>query len=206
MWILPHLKAGSWYLDYAKGFCPQEEEELKNKLNVTNIASDFVGALQEGTQNTNEVDLSQMNKKEKKKIITQRLVDIEKVKKRLEKEAARPTKKSKKGATKSLKKGDRQSGKSLTEEAASGDKDTAHVSKNPLKCNSTFARLSNLKLHQGTIIGFQNVGSSNLLVDELIVNSSFLSIDQYYAKHTTFPKCWDDIISILEQVSHHATL
>jgi hypothetical protein len=46
LWTLPHLKAGSWYLDYAKGFCPEEEEELKNKLDVADIAlGSSVGAL-----------------------------------------------------------------------------------------------------------------------------------------------------------------
>jgi hypothetical protein len=134
MWTLPHLKAGSWYLDCAKGFCPEEEEELKNKLNVADIAlGSSVGALQEGTGNADELDLSQMNEKEEKKTITQRLADAEKAKKRLEKEAARPSEKSKKGATKSSKKGDRRSGKSPTEEAASGDEDTAHAFANPLK-------------------------------------------------------------------------
>jgi hypothetical protein len=207
MWILPHLKAGSWYLDCAKGFCPEEEEELKNKLDAADIASGpSVGAIQEGTGNADELDLSQMNEKEKKKTIAQRLADAEKAKKRLEKEAARPSEKSKKDATKSSKKGDRRSGKSPTEEAASGDEDIAHASANPLKRDSTFAGLSNFKLHQGTMTGLQNVASLNLLVDELIVNCSLLSIDQHYAKHNTFPKCWDDIISILEQVSRHATL
>jgi hypothetical protein len=96
--------------------------------------------------------------------------------------------------------------KSPAEEAASSNEDTAHASANPLKRDSTFAGLSNLKLHQRTLTGLQNVASSNLLVDELIINCSLLSIDQHYAKHNTFPKCWDDIISILEQVSRHATL
>jgi hypothetical protein len=45
-----------------------------------------------------ELDLSQMNEKEKKKTIAQRLVEAEKAKKRLEKEATRPSEKSKKGA------------------------------------------------------------------------------------------------------------
>jgi hypothetical protein len=106
-----------------------------------------IGALQEGTGNADELDLSQMNEKEKKKTIAQRLADAEKAKKRLEKEAARPSEKSKKDATKSSKKGDRQSGKSPAEEAASGDEDTAHTSVNPLKRDSTFAGLSNSKLH-----------------------------------------------------------
>ena len=145
-----------------------------------------------------ELDLSQMNEKDKKKTIAQRLADAEKAKKRLEKEATRPIEKSKKGATKSLKKGDRRSGKSSAEGATSSDEDIAYASENPLKRNSTFAGLSNLKLHQGAITRLQNVGSSNLLVDELIVNCSLLSIDQHYAKHNTFLKCWDDIISILE--------
>jgi hypothetical protein len=56
-----------------------------------------VGALQEGTGNADELDLSQMNEKEKKKTIAQR---------------------SKKGATKSSKKGDRRSGKEIDDRAS----------------------------------------------------------------------------------------
>jgi hypothetical protein len=207
MWTLPHLKAGSWYLDYGKGFCPEEEEELKNKLDAANIASGSdVGVLQEGTGNADELDLSQMNEKEKKKVIAQRIADAEKAKKRLDKEAAKATEKSEKDATKSSKKGEKRSGKSTAKEAGSDNEDTTHASGNPLKRDSTFAGLSSLKLQQGTITKLQNVGSSNMLVDELIVNCSLLSIDQYYAKHNTFPKCWDDIIAILEKVSRLATL
>jgi hypothetical protein len=149
MWTLPHLKAGSWYLDCGKGFCPEEEEELKNKLDAANIVSgSAVGALQEGIGNADELDLSQMNEKEKEKekVIAQRIADTEKAKKRLDKEAAKATEKSKKDATKSLKKGDKKSGKSTTEGAASSDKDTTHASGNPLKRDSTFAGLSSLKL------------------------------------------------------------
>jgi hypothetical protein len=77
-----------------------------------------VGALQEGTGNADELDLSQMNEKEKKKTIAQRLANAEKAKKRLEKEAVRPSEKSKKGATKSSKKGDRRSGKEIDDRAS----------------------------------------------------------------------------------------
>jgi hypothetical protein len=45
-----------------------------------------------------------------------------------------------------------------------------------------------------------------MLVDELIISCSLLSIDQHYAKHNIFPKCWDDIIAILEVVLRLATL
>jgi hypothetical protein len=152
MWTLPHLKAGSWYLDYGKGFCPEEEEELKNKLDAADIASgSAVGALQDGTGNEDELDLSQMNEKEKKKVIAQRIADAEKAKKRLDKEVAKATKKSKKDATKSSKKGDKRSGKSTAKGAVSGDEDTTHASGNLLKRDSTFAGLSSLKLQQGTI-------------------------------------------------------
>jgi hypothetical protein len=206
MWTLLHLKAGSWYLDCGKGFCPEEEEELKNKLDTADIASgSVVGALQEGTGNADELNLSQMNE-EKKKVIAQRIADAEKAKKKLDKEAAKATEKSKKDATKSSKKGNKRSSKSTAEGAVSGDEDTTHASGNPLKRDSTFAGLSSSKLQQGTITKFHNVGSSNMLVDELIVNCSLLSIDQHYAKHNTFPKCWDDIIAILEKVSRLAIL
>jgi hypothetical protein len=200
MWTLPHLKAGSWYIDCGKGFCPEEEKELKNKLDAADITSgSAVGALQGETGDADDLDLSQMNEKEKKKAIAQRLADVEKAKKRLDKEAARPSQKSKKD-TKSLKKGEKRTGKSTAEGAASGDEDTAPAIENPRKRDSTFAGLSSSKLQQGTVSRLKNVGSANMLVDELIVNCSLLSIDQHYAKHNAFPKCWDDIIAFLEKV------
>jgi hypothetical protein len=87
-----------------------------------------------------------MNEKEKKKVIAQRIADVEKAKKRLDKEAAKATEKSKKDATKSSKKGDKQSGKSTAQGAASSDEDTTHAFGNPLKRDSTFAGLSSSKL------------------------------------------------------------
>jgi hypothetical protein len=200
MWILPHLKAGSWYLDCGKGFCPEEEEELKNKLDAADIASgSTVGALQEGTGNADELDLSQMNEKDKKKVIAHRMADVEKAKKRLDKEAARVPEKSKKDATKSSKKGEKKSGKS-TEGAASREEATPPAAENPRKRDSTFAGLSSSKLLQGTVNKLQDVGSANILMDELILNYFLLSIDQHSAQHDTFPKSWDDIIAFLEKV------
>jgi hypothetical protein len=142
MWTLPHLKAGSWYIDCGKGFCPEKEEELKNKLDAADIASgSAVGALQGGTSDADDLDLSQMNEKEKKKAIAQRLANAEKAKKRLDKEAVRPTEKSKEDS-KLLKKGEKRTGKSTIEGAAFGDEDTIPAIENPRKRDSTFAGLS----------------------------------------------------------------
>jgi hypothetical protein len=175
----------------------REEEELKTKLDAVDIALDStVGALQEGTGNADELDLSQMNEKEKKKVIAQRIAGSEKAKKRLDKKAARAIEKSKKDATKSSKKGEKRLGKSTAEEASSGNEEIVPAIENPLKRDST-----SLKLQQGTVTRLQNVGSANMLVDDLIVNYSLLSIDQHSAKHNAFPKCWDDIIAFLEKVS-----
>jgi hypothetical protein len=146
MWTLPHLKAGSWYLDCGRGFCPEEEEELKKKLDAADIASgSTVGVLLEGTGNVDELDLLQMNEKDKKKVIAQRMADAEKAKKRLDKEAARVPGKSKKDTTKSSKKDEKKSGKS-TEGATSGEEDTPTAAENPRNRDSTFAGLSSSKL------------------------------------------------------------
>jgi hypothetical protein len=157
----------------------REEEELKTKLDAVDIAlGSTVGALQEGTGNADELDLSQMNEKEKKKVIAQRIAGSEKAKKRLDKKAARAI------------------DNSTAEEASSGNEEIVPAIENPLKRDST-----SLKLQQGTVTRLQNVGSANMLVDDLIVNYSLLSIDQHSAKHNAFPKCWDDIIAFLEKVS-----
>jgi hypothetical protein len=117
----------------------------------------------------------------------------------LDKEAARVPEKSKKDATKSSKKGEKKSGKS-TKGAASGEEDTTPVVENPRKCDSTFAGLSSSKLLQGTVTKLQDVGSANILMDELILNCSLLSIDQHSAQHNMFPKSWNDIIAFLEKI------
>ena len=100
-----------------------------------------IDALQDGTGNADEPNLSQMNEKEKKNVIAQRIADAEKAKKRLDKDVAKATKKSTKDANKSSKIGDKSSGKSIAEGAASGDEDTTYASENPLKRDSTFAGL-----------------------------------------------------------------
>ena len=128
-----------------------------------------------------EEDLSHLNAKEKKKVIALRIADAGKAKKRLDKEAAKASKKPKKDATKSRKKGDKQSSKSTTDGSESSDKDSSQAAMNTLKHDSTFAGLSNSKLQQGIVFKLKNVGSSSMLVDELILNYSLLSIDQHYA-------------------------
>ena len=199
MWTPPHLKAGSWYLDCGKGFCPEEEEELKNTLDAADIASDSAAAaLEDG--NVDEDDLSHLNAKDKKKALAQKKADAEKSRKRLEKEAVNSGEKAKKNGSKSGKKDKKQLGKSTAKESESADEDTFHAFVNSLKRDSTFAGLSNLKLQQGTVSTLSNVGSSGVLVDELILNCSLLSIDQHYAIHNSFPKSWDSIIAFLEKV------
>ena len=66
--------------------------------------SSAVGVLQEGTGNADELNLSHMNEKMKKKVIAQRIANAKKAKKRLDKEAVKAVEKSMKDATKSLKK------------------------------------------------------------------------------------------------------
>ena len=70
LWTPKYLKACSWYLNYGKGFCPEEEEELKNTLDAADIASgSTAAALEDGTANVDEDDLSHLNAKDKKKAL-----------------------------------------------------------------------------------------------------------------------------------------
>jgi hypothetical protein len=33
-WFAPHLKSGCWYLDCAKGFCHEDEGDLKKSIDI----------------------------------------------------------------------------------------------------------------------------------------------------------------------------
>ena len=162
------------------------------------------GAVADGTTNVDEEDLSHLTTKEKKKVLAQRIADAGKAMKRLDKEAGEAGERPKRDTTKKRKKGDKRSSKSTAEGSDSDDEDTSQAAVNTLKRGATFARLSNSKLQQENVVKLKNVCSSSMLVDELIVNCSLLSIDQHYAQHNSFPKCWDNIIAILEKVSRLA--
>ena len=199
VWSLPHLKAGSWYLDCGKGFCPEEEEELKKRLDAADLASGIaVGAGKDGAADDEDEDLSHLNARERKRVIAQRNADAEKARKRLEKEAGE---KPKRDATKSGRKKGKKPAKSAPESSESAEEDTAVAEVNIHKRDATFAGLSNTKLQQGTGYKLKCASSSSMLPDELIINYSLLSIDQYYAQHNSFPKCWDDILEFMMKVT-----
>jgi hypothetical protein len=89
-WLVPHLKADCWYIDYGKSICSVEEEDVKIACDKANpkgaeLGSDHVEVLEE----ENEVVLSLLPKKEKNKILNQRARDAKKAMEKVEKEAKR---------------------------------------------------------------------------------------------------------------------
>jgi hypothetical protein len=80
-WSALHLKAGYWYLDYGKTFCPKEEEDVKNTLtqdeprHVESRSNN--GNDHDGQEDGEEEDLSVLPEKEKNKIEAKQKKDKE---------------------------------------------------------------------------------------------------------------------------------
>jgi hypothetical protein len=106
IWSNAHLKAGCWYTDCGKAYCPLEEEDVKKAC----IQADSKGAAlntkkDEEQEDEVEVDINQLPKKERNKIINQRKKDAKKAKDKAEKDAEKAKEKEKKEAKKGEKSG-----------------------------------------------------------------------------------------------------
>jgi hypothetical protein len=64
-WSALHLKSGCWYLDCAKGFCHEDEEDLKKSIDIASGTIDLTAAADVDDQQ--EDDQQQEDEKEKKK-------------------------------------------------------------------------------------------------------------------------------------------
>jgi hypothetical protein len=58
-WSAPHLKSSCWYLDCAKGFCHEDEEDLKKSIDISSGTIDLTTA-------ADAEDQQQEDEKEKK--------------------------------------------------------------------------------------------------------------------------------------------
>jgi DNA replicative helicase MCM subunit Mcm2 (Cdc46/Mcm family) len=88
IWSTVHLKASCWYIDCGKIFCPVEEEDAKKACVQVVLKGAALDPNQgEEQEDVVEVDISQLPKKERNKILNQKIREAEKAKEKAEKEA-----------------------------------------------------------------------------------------------------------------------
>jgi hypothetical protein len=106
IWSNTHFKAGCWYTDYGKVYCPLEEEDVKKACVQADSKAAALGTNKgEEQEDEVEVDINQLPKKEKNKIILQRERDATKAKDKTHKEAQKAKDKLEKEAKKAEKSG-----------------------------------------------------------------------------------------------------
>jgi hypothetical protein len=175
---LLHLNTGSWYIDCGKGFCPEEEEELKASIDAKDTAS---GSIPTGEQadkgNNDETDLAKMSEKDRKKEDARR---------------KKPDGSSKKS-------------KDADVVPSVGDQvleiNPTSVFSGSLKRNASFAGLSISRLDLGISGTLKNFHQGGLMVDEFFFHGSFLSAEAHKAKQIEYPKQWHDLTAFLEKVT-----
>jgi hypothetical protein len=116
IWSLPHLKAGCWYIDCGKIYCPIREEDVRKTCEIADSKGASKGAptvtdnAQEHEDEV-EVDISLLPEKEKNKIIKQRERDAQKAEDKEEREAQKAKDKEERDAKKAKGKEDREAKK-----------------------------------------------------------------------------------------------
>jgi hypothetical protein len=155
-WSLLHLKTGNWYIDCGKGFCPEEEEELKASIDAKDIASGSLPTDEQADKgDDDEADLAKMSEKDRKKEVARRLHEKEKEKKKKHKEAEHAKEKERKDAVRVGKKPEGSSKKSKDADAAPSVGEQVleiiptSFSNGSLKKSATFAGLSMSRLEFG---------------------------------------------------------
>jgi hypothetical protein len=149
-WSLPHLKTGSWYIDCRKGFCPEEEEELKASIDAKGTASGSIPTDEQANKGDNdEADLAQMSEKDRKKEGAKRL------KKKKDAECSKD--KARKDAMKAGKKPEGSSKKSKDADAVPS------VGDQVLEINPTSVSSGSLKRIVGLLISRLDLGISRTL-------------------------------------------
>jgi hypothetical protein len=88
IWSLPHLKAGCWYIDCEKMYCPIQEEDVRKTCETADSkgAPTVTDNAQEHEDEV-EVDINLLPEKEKNKILKQRERDAKKAEDKEEREA-----------------------------------------------------------------------------------------------------------------------
>jgi hypothetical protein len=153
-WSVLHLKAGCWYLDCGKTFCPKEEEDVEKTL-----AQDEPRHAKSGSNNGNdhdgqedgeEEDLSVLSEKDKNKIEAKQKKDKERQDKKKEMEALKSKgskEKAKKGEVKAKEGEEKAASEAPTEPLGESSSPPVVVLQtetpppNPRKCDADFAGL-----------------------------------------------------------------
>jgi hypothetical protein len=198
VWSNAHLKAGCWYTDCGKAYCPLEEEDVKKAC----VQADSKGAALDTNQDEEqedevEVDINQLPEKERNKILNQRKRDAKKVEDKAEKDAEKAKEKEKKETKKGEKSG---KSKPSTPPLLLTETSYASPSHNPRKQDASTVQLSLSRLHQITSPALIDSTWGVLRVHEFFCSGSLLSIDAYYVEHMAFPKEWMDTMAFLEKV------
>jgi hypothetical protein len=206
-WSVPHLKAGCWYLECGKTFCPEDEEDVKKTYAQAEPRAVESGSINgndhDGQEDEEEEDLSVLSEKERNKIEAKKKKDKERLDKKKEKEALKA-----KGSKEKAKKGEEKA-KEGEEKAASeassepfGKSSSPHVldlqietpPPNPCKRDADFAGLSMSRP------SLKDSSADTIRVDEFFYNGSLQTLDAYFTKHEAFSKEWMDLQAFLHKV------
>ena len=208
-WSLPHLKTGCWYIDCGKGFCPEEEEDLKASIDAKDTTSrSHPIAEQAHKGDEDDADLAKLSEKDKKKEDARIVREKGKEKK---KKKERPKGKGKRADGKAGKKPEGSSRKlkdgamtlSLESESSGDDTPGVHpvaMSTGSLKRDAAFAGFSISRMQLDITGKLKDCYGDSMNVDEFFFKGSFLSVDDHFAKHNDFSKEWLELKAFLEKV------
>jgi hypothetical protein len=188
-WSNAHLKAGCWYIDCGKVFCPLEEEDVKKACGQAD-SKDAATVTNQGDELEDEVeeDINLLPEKEKTKAAAK--------KKKAEDKAVKTKEKEKKDG----KKGDKSGKKASTPPLLLTEASAATPSQIPRKRDASAAELSMSRLQQVASPALRDYTGGVLCYPELIMCTSLLSIDAHYVEHEAFPKEWTDLKAFIEKV------
>ena len=188
-WSNAHLKAGCWYIDCGKVFCPPQKEDVK-KACAQADSKDDATVTNQGNEQEDEVveDINPHPEKEKTRAAAKKKKGDDKAEKTKEKEKGKKGEKSgkNKASTPLL---------LLTEASA------ATPSQIPRKRDASAAELSMSRLQQLASPALKDYSGIGIMrYPELVLCTSLVSIDAHYVAHEAFPKEWKDMEAFLEKV------
>jgi hypothetical protein len=190
-WSVPHLKLGCWYLDCAKGFCPEDKEDLKKSIEIAGGTIDLTAAAD--VEDPQEDDLQHLDEKEKK----EKEKEAERARKKKERQEEKATEK----AGEKSKKSSRSSEKASIPEVDFPESSSALPSGVARKRDASYAGLPAQRLQAGSSPAFKDHVNEGITMDEFIYPGSLLTMDTHYFQHNKFPQGWKDLIAFLEKVS-----
>jgi hypothetical protein len=200
-WSIAHLKAGCWYIDCSKMYCPVEEEDTKRACSQGDSKGGPSNEVQaEEEEDVAEVDINLLPARERVKLLAQRArekkakeKEEKKTKEKEEKEAEKTKEKEKKG-----KKGEKKKPPTPPVDLALAS--VATPSQINRKRDATAAELSLSRLEQVASPALMDYGVGALGFHELVISTSLVSIDAHYVEHKALPKVWTDIKAFLQKV------